>query len=168
MVGRACNGSGVVIVPVGCTDSLYLVIDHLFTLMDANKGNFVPVVQDVFYGDQKRIPRTPSITVAGSQKTRELAGAPRRTLNTFNVFINVFFCDVRDTEVNHRASDRLAEDVETLIHADITLGGLVINSLVALNEPGFLNRDTSKFRGSRLVIQATSKTSLPMSPSYNQ
>lgn len=151
-----------------CTDSLYVVTKYLFDLLTANKATFSPVVRDVFYGDQKRIPTTPAITVAPGQKTRELAGAPRRTSNNFEVYVNIFFSDVRSIEVNHKQADQLAEAVEALIHQDIVFGGLVINSMVVLNEAGFLNRDNSQFRGSRLVVQAMSKTLLPMTPDYNQ
>jgi hypothetical protein len=151
-----------------CTDSLYVVASHLFDLITTNKTTFTTPVEDVYYGDQRRFPRTPAVTVAPSQKTRELAGAPRRILNTFNVFVNLFFSDVQDVALNHRASDQLAEELEALIHANITFDGLVINSMVVLNESGFLNRSESQFRGSRLIVQATSKTLLPMSPGYNQ
>lgn len=151
-----------------CTDSLFVVTDYLFTLMTSNKNTFTPHVQDVFYGDEQRIPRTPAITVAASQKVRELEGAPRRVRNVLDVFVNVFFSDVRAVELNHRAADQLSEQVEAVIHADITFGGIVINSMVVLNEAGFLNRRESTFRGNRLIVQVMTKTSLPMSPSYNQ
>lgn len=151
-----------------CTDSLYVVTDHLFTLLDGYKANFTPAVEAVYFGDQKQIPVTPAITVASSQKGRELAGAPRRILNTFEVFINIYFSNVKSIALNHRAADQLAEAVEAKIHEDIIFGGLVINSLVVLNEAGFLNRDNSMFRGNRLIVRATSKTLLPMAPGYNQ
>ncbi len=151
-----------------CTDSLLLVTNHLHTLLNGYKANFTPAVADVFYGDQNQIPRTPAITVAASQKSRELAGAPRRILNTFEVFINIYFSNVRPIAVNHEEADQLAEAVEAKIHEDIVFGGLVINSLVVLNEAGFLNRDNSQFRGNRLIVRATSKTMLPMAPGYNQ
>lgn len=151
-----------------CTDSLYLVTDYLYTLLDGYKASFTPAVQDVYYGDQKQIPRTPAITVAASQKTRDLAGAPRRIENVFEVFINIYFSKVGAIALNHRGADQLAEAVEAKIHEDIVFDGLVINSLVVLNESGFLNRDNSQFRGNRLIVRAVSKTLLPMAPGYNQ
>lgn len=151
-----------------CTDSLFVVTDHLFTLMNTNKATFTTPVQDVFYGDQNRIPRTPAITVAASQKTRELAGAPRQMMNNFEVFVNIFFSNVRDITLNHREADQLAEEVEAKIHEDITFNGRVINSFVALNEAGFLNREDTQFRGSRLIVQAMTKKGLPLAPHYNQ
>lgn len=154
--------------PDPCTDSLFVVADHIFTLLDTNKGTFTTPVQDVFYGDQSRIPRTPAITVQASTKVRELAGAPRRSQNTFEVFVNIFFSNVRDITLNHREADQLAEEVEAKIHENVTFDGKVINSMVVLNESGFLNRDDSQFRGNRLVVQAMSKKPLPISPDYNQ
>jgi hypothetical protein len=151
-----------------CTDSLYVVTNHLFTLINAAKTSFTPQVEDVFYGDQKQIPRTPAITVAASQKSRELNGVPRRIKNTFDVFINIYFSKVGPIALNHQGSDQLAEAVEALVHADITLDGLVIDSLVILNEAGFLNRENSQFRGNRLIVRAMSKKTLPMAPGYNQ
>lgn len=150
------------------TDSLYVVTNYLFSLLDANKDAFTTSVQDVFYGDQERFPRTPAVTVASDHKTRELEGLPRRIKNSFDVAVNIFFFNVRDVELNHRAADQLAEEVEAKIHEDITFGGIVVNSLVVSNEAGFLNRKESQFRGNRLLVQAMSKTLLPMSPGYNQ
>lgn len=150
------------------TDSLYVVTNYLFELLNGSKDTFTSSVQDVYYGDQERFPRTPAITVASDHKTRELSGLPRRVTNNFNVFVNVFFSNVRDVELNHRAADQLAEEVEAKIHEDITLGGIVIDSMVVSNEAGFLNRKESQFRGNRLIVQATTKTLLPMSPGYNQ
>lgn len=153
---------------MACTDSLYVVTDKLFTLLDGFKASFAIPVQAVYYGDQTQIPVTPAITVAASQKARELAGAPRRVENTFEVFVNIYFSNVKSITLNHRDADQLAELVEAKIHEDITLGGLVINSMVVLNEAGFLNRDNSQFRGSRLIVRAMSKKNLPLAPGYNQ
>lgn len=155
-------------VSLPCTDSQYVVADYLFTMLRTAKGLFTPAIREVFYGDQKRIPETPALTVAASEKRRALVGAPRRVENTFHVFINLFVFNVRDVALNHREADQLAEAVEAKIHEDVALGGLVIHSMVMLNESGFLNRDNSQFRGNRLVVEATSRTLLPMSPDYNQ
>lgn len=151
-----------------CTDSLAVVTDFIFNLLDTNKATFTPAVQAVYYGDQKQIPVTPAITVAPGQKTRALAGAPRRPVNDFEVYVSIFFSNVRAIEFNHRDADLLAEAVEAKIHEDIVMGGLVINSMVVLNEAGFLNKDNSQFRGNRLIVQAMSKTLLPLAPDYNQ
>lgn len=151
-----------------CTDSLATVTDFIFTLLDTNKATFTPAVQAVYFGDQKQIPVTPAITVAAGQKMRSQAGAPRRVVNNFEVYVNIFFSGVRGVELNHRDADQLAEAVEAMIHQDIVMGGLVVNSIVALNEAGFLNKDNSQFRGNRLVVQAMSKTLLPLAPGYNQ
>jgi hypothetical protein len=136
--------------------------------MNANKVALGVV--DVFYGDQRRIPRVPTVCVDPGQKNVEIVGAPRLVQNVFTIYIVLYHSQIVDNQINHKASDVLAQAVEDVIHADPTLTGLVAHSIVSSNESGYMNKDEGRtwFRGARLTITANSRTRLPMVPNYNQ
>lgn len=153
------------------TDSNYVFTKKIQAIVEAVKEDLGIV--DIFYGDQQQIPRTPTVCVEANEKSRVLAGAPRRVLNELSCFVIIYFSVVNDSvQSNSEGADQLAETVEAEIHKDPTLGGLVIHSLVSRSEAGFQSRfmagAITRFRASRLTVTGQSKTMLPMSPSYNQ
>lgn len=148
------------------TDSVAVLAAYLETLLKANQVTLN--VADVFYSDQQRIPRTPTICVDPSSKTREIIGAPRRTKNVMEVYIILYFSRVIDVQVNSRDSDAMCDAVEAIVHADPTLGNLVIHSLVTHTEAGYRIREDTQFRAARLTVQAESQSMLPMNSNYNQ
>jgi hypothetical protein len=148
------------------TDSLEVFTGYLYDLVLANQVALGVV--DVFYSDQWRIPRTPTICVQASRKSRELVGAPRRVRNTLESYIIVYFSKVTDVQENARDADVMGDALEALVHANITFGGLVTNSMVILNESGYRPKPDTQFRAVRLTVQGQSTTMLPMAPGYNQ
>jgi hypothetical protein len=148
------------------TDSLEVFTGAVFDLVVANKVALGVV--DVFYSDQWRVPRTPSICVQASRKNREVVGAPRRIRNTFETFILIYHSKVTEIQESARDVDVMADDLEALVHADLTFGGLVTTSMVVLNESGYRPKPDTLFRGVRLTVQGQSTTYLPMAPGYNQ
>lgn len=149
------------------TDSLAVATLYLFNLIDAQKVTLG--LADNFYGDQQKIPRTPTTCVFASQKYREIQGAPRRVQNTLEMYVHLYISKVTDSDLDWKQADTLAEAVEGVIHADPTFGGLGYHSLVTSNEAGYLRRPmNSMFKGNRLMVQLMSKTQLPMIAGYNQ
>jgi phage gp29-like protein len=143
------------------TDSLKTFAKAVQSKIEDNKGALE--IQDVYFGDQNKIPRVPAACVEPVDKTRELDGAPRRTKNDIQVYVFVYHArigDVQDTL--EEALDR-SEAVEALLHADSTLGGLVIHSLVTALEQGLLRRSGTFYRGTRLTFTGLTKTNLPYS-----
>lgn len=125
-------------------------------------------IADTFYGDQVQVGRTPTVCVWASNKRREITGAPRRSHNTLEAYLLVYISKVQDVQLNSLEADLLAENLETELHKDPTLGGLVIHCLVNSIEFGYQTRANTQFRTARLTFQGESKTLLPMSPGYNQ
>lgn len=154
------------------TDSLAVVTQYLYDKIVTSKAALgLPVATDitnVFYGDQDLIQFTPCICIEPDQKRRTLNGVRRRTENEFRVGILVYEGDHTDPQNNRKATDLLAEAIETLIHADATFGAnpnqLVIHSLVESIESGYKKKGNSVLRMSRLMVTATSQTILPPSP----
>lgn len=154
------------------TDSLAVVTQYLYDKILANRTALgLPTgadITNVFYGDQDLIQFTPAICIEPDTKRRTLNGVRRRTENEFRVGILIYEGDHTDPQKNRKATDLLAEAVETLIHADATFGTnpnqLVIHSLVESIESGYKKKGNSTIRMSRLMVIATSQTMLPPSP----
>jgi hypothetical protein len=150
----------------GPTDSLETFTTAIQDIITANQVALG--IADIWYGEQHKIPRTPSVEVMPGTKTRILAGAPRRTTNNFQVFVMILVGMVQDVQVNSHQANQMAESIETLLHADPTIGGLVINCLVEQIEFGHATRSMTEYRAARLNVTAESRTNLPMQPGYNQ
>lgn len=142
------------------TAKVSVVATKVHDLLEENKVSLG--LQDIYYGDQDKIPRQPACVEAGS-KGQELNGAPRRTAVTMEVFVIVYHEKVADNEENQRKAELLAEAVEDLLHQDSALDGLVIHSMVTSNEPGYVVRGGAQVKASRLTFQCTSQTMLPFS-----
>jgi len=156
--------------PGGATDSFYVFAKALQSIAEAAKQDLGII--DIWYGDQKQIPRTPTLCIVPDGKTREIEGAPRRSRNSLKCYMVLYHSKVQDVQKNSEEVDQLAEALETEVHKDPTLGGLVIHSLVSSIDAGeitrLVNTTTTLFRASRLTVEGLSKTLLPMSPGYNQ
>ena len=113
------------------------------------------------YGDVTRLTVTPMVCIETGDKSRELNGAPRRTMVTGTVYLLVYHSAVKNASVNREADDQYAEQLETLMHEDASFGGLVIDSLVSAIEFGYQVRANTVYRASRLTLQARWQEMLP-------
>lgn len=142
------------------TDSTVEQTLYLQELIEANKTGLA-LGDKVYYGDQEKIPFTPTVCVEAGDKRRELNGAPRRVMTPMISYILVYASKVGETGENRLTADRLSEQIETLIHANRTLDGRVIHSLVTAIEFGYLMRGNSLFRTSRLTVEGRQQVQLP-------
>jgi hypothetical protein len=154
--------------PLPPTDKVSVIGQAVFAILT----NAAPVLglQDVFYGDQEKIPRSPTACVETGLKNRELTGVPRRTTNTMQLFIIVYHSRVQDNQVTRLESDQFAELVEDELHKseNVTLGGLVSHSMVVSSEYGYARRSNLLWTATRMTYQTTSLVNLPMAASYPQ
>jgi hypothetical protein len=145
---------------VELTDSLVTVSKYIETMLSTNAVALN--LDDVFYGDQQRIPRTPAACVESGEKRRTLKGAPRMTLVDITTYIIVYHYKLKSVQEIREDNDLLAEAIETLVHSDCKLGGYVIDSMVTSVESGYQMKGNSLFRASRLTIEARSQVLLPL------
>jgi hypothetical protein len=141
------------------SDSLVEVTQHMVNLLEeATQLGF----EDVFYGDQEMIPRTPAIAVEPIGMTREASGIRTGggTLNTFTIHSYVYHCPIQSPQVTRRESDQLAEEVQRIYHADVTLGGLVVHGYCTNSESGVAVRGGEMLRVHRITWMGISKTGL--------
>lgn len=145
------------------TDSVYVYTNYVFDLLTERKAELGLI--DVWFGDEAsaKLPHTPAATVEGAPKSREYNGAPRRTMNTMDLYVMVYHDKITDVQENARKAMRRAEAVEAVLHEDCQLNGLVIDSLVVSNEPGTADRGGNLMSASRLTFRARSQTQLPYS-----
>ena len=70
---------------------------------------------NVYYGDQDRIPATPSICIDPGDKTRSLAGAPNMTLNEFEIYVIIYHNKIQEMQLTRKEADQLAYEVEFML-----------------------------------------------------
>lgn len=140
------------------TDNLDTVTQYIVDLINTNKVALG--VQDVWYGDQELIPRSPAVAVEPGTKTRTLTGMPRMATNNFTVFILVYVAKLQDIQLTRKTSNQLAEAIEDLIHGDSNLGGLVVHGFCTSQESGYAVRGSLLMRAVRISYEAMSKLQL--------
>lgn len=143
------------------SDKFSAVVQAVIDLLKANWESLgFPTDNDIYYGDQARYPRTPSVSVQGGSLTRQLNELGARSLNDMSVYIMIFHSPYANLEVSQKETDQFAEGIETLLHNNRTLGGLIIHSHVSSNEPGVAERGGTLLRATRLTLSCTSKTTI--------
>jgi hypothetical protein len=141
------------------TASAEVVASAIKTAIDAQVGALG--IASTFYGDQAILPKTPAVCISPGNKTREWQGASLTTMNTFETYVFVYYGKVQDVQQNLHAAQTLADAIEPVVQADVTLGGIVIGTLCIQNEPGMINKAGSLMMGNRMTFQSFSKTRLP-------
>lgn len=140
------------------------VIDKIKALCVANSlvtSTGVAVgVDDVYYGDQEKFPRSPSVCVDPGNRQRTLQGVSYRTDNAFTVYILVYHARIQDNQVTRKEAQQISEQIETALHLDPQLGGNVIHSFCSLNESGYVYRQGTMYRTNRITFEPYSKTRL--------
>jgi hypothetical protein len=114
-------------------------------------------LHDVFYGDQDLIPNVPALTVEAGTKTRDYNQTGLQTNVELSISFVLFHAKVADRQVTKKELDERAEALETFIHQNTNLDGLVINGLVTSSEPGFIERGSITFHAHRLIWEGLSK-----------
>jgi hypothetical protein len=120
-------------------------------------------LKDVLFGEQTMIPSTPTAVVYPGPKHRDLAGvsAPGgRTHNMMTVYVELFGSAVGPEAIERLALDQVAEAVETVLHADVTMGGIIIHGFVNDWTPSNARIASSQFRLLRMTYIGRSKTYL--------
>lgn len=135
-------------------------------IIEANKVTLG--LDDVLYGNHTFIPRASAAVIIALGKRRELAGvsAPGgRTLNQLIVSVDLHYSKVGDESAMRQAADAKGTAVETLLHTDTTIGGIIIHGFVTEVDRGettFANN--SMFRTVHMVFMGQTKTYLSPGP----
>lgn len=116
--------------------------------------------ENIFYGDQVRIPRVPALCIFGGVRARGLEGIVR-TDNNITVYLILYYMSARESsQLNAQKMDVMAEELEELLHTDLQMGGLVTHGYVRSVEPGWAMRENGLMQATRLTWQGYNRTSL--------
>jgi hypothetical protein len=118
-------------------------------------------LEEIYYGDQAKIPVTPVACIEPGEKRSSWKGAQRMARVEFEAYVLVYHNDVRSPQDNRRAADKLAEDIASVISSHAQFEGLVISNLVTSVESGYVDRGSTTMRSSRITFQALSQELLP-------
>jgi hypothetical protein len=140
------------------TYSLATLGDYVYNVLVSNKTALG--LEAIHYGDQERIPVTPTACVETDTKDKRLKGAQRRFEVDLSLYVILYHNQVQSPQENRRDVDTLAEAVETVLDNLITCGGLVIHSAVTRVESGYVRKDTL-LRSTRLRFEALSQAVIP-------
>lgn len=144
------------------TDKTSDLAVYIFDLLTAERYDLG--LEQVFYGNHNMIPKNNTAIVIPGRKTRNLRGvsAPGgRVQNLLTVLIDIMTQDPLSGENDGRlATDKLAEVVETRIHQDTTMGGLIIHGFIDTWDPGETFINQSMFRVVRMTFTGESRTYL--------
>jgi len=135
-------------------------------LIEANKSALL--IDDVLYGNHGMIPQASAAVVTAMGKRRQLAGvsAPGgRTQNELMVGIDLHWSKVGNEDTERQAADSRGTALESLIHEDTTVGGIIIHGFITDVDRGdsVLPNSTgsnSMFRTVRMMYRGTTKTYL--------
>jgi hypothetical protein len=143
------------------TDSSEVIATYIYTKLNNPTNKTALGLVDVWYGDQDLLPHTPAACVAPGTKQRQFQGATFRTLNTLTTYILVYYGKIQDVQQNLHSATSLADNIETLIHSDLLLGGNVVSVLCTQNEPGMISKAGALLMGARMTFESQSYTTLP-------
>jgi hypothetical protein len=126
-------------------------------------------VQQVFYGDQQRIPQSPVVCVEPAIVDRPLTGTSYTTTNSFTISIIVYHTSMDGIEKILRVTDEITERVADALNLESTapnfgggtqLDGKVISGHVVRLEHGYRTLNDRLMRANRLVWEGITKTPL--------
>jgi hypothetical protein len=138
--------------------------NKMVTLLEANAATLGIADGGVFYGDQLRVPVSPTVCVEPSSKTPTLYGAGRMTEVKIVLYLLVYHSDIRSISDNRRDADLLAEAICNLVNADGTFGGMCIHCYVNDVTSGFSTKTNTTMRATRITWEATTQERLPNNP----
>lgn len=144
-----------------------IVAREIKDYIESQKG--ILGVEQVFYGDQRKIPNTPAVCVEPAVVDRPLTGTSYQTTNTFTISIIVYHTSLEGIELILETADEVAEAVADAINLESTppkfgggtqLNGKVISGHVIRLEHGFRTMNDQLMRANRLIWEGITKTPL--------
>lgn len=136
-------------------------------LFDKNGANTLGLAAgDVFYGNQDKIHRTPTVIIQAGETQSPLAGASNMVQRQHSCELIVFHARYDDNGTTELEAQQFAAVVADYLDANLQLkdsagnNPIVIHGWVVRNSPGFLRVGDNKYRAVRLEWNGISKTRL--------
>lgn len=116
--------------------------------------------EDIFFGDQEKVPRTPSLCLEPGTKTRDIVPPSASTMNSLSVVFILYHSPVKENQQARIELLTFAEALEAYLHQDLQAGGLVTYGYVTSLEPGYVVRGNTLMHAARMTWEGQSKTRL--------
>lgn len=151
------------------TDSILVVADRVYTILNAVKGTLTYgsiTLQDVWFGDQLLLPRTPALCVQPGIMRRPLAGVPAQTENMIDTTLLLYHAKVDEQQTALRETIGLAEVIEKYLHINhlqlLNASGdrLTTHSFVTEKDPGYVYRSGTLYHAVQMNWYSLTKTRL--------
>lgn len=144
------------------------VAQRIYDILNDNLVALLGPDAMIFYGDQRRVPVTPTVCVESGPTDRRLAGVPQRTENELECYILVYWAKVQDVQANKLESEQCAETLARFLDGNLNLeragdGGIVIHGYVTRIDPGYSYRGGDRkdlYQTVRLTWNGKTKTML--------
>lgn len=145
------------------TYSLVDIADRIVEILEDNKLDLD--LEEVYFGNQNLVPRTPAIMVDPNEIVRTLRQTGHVTENIMEIEMMYFYASNKGNEVNTREALLGAEAVADLLnsHPKLTTtdgNDLVINGYVTRISSGFVTRRNTIYTAARLLWNGQSRTRL--------
>jgi hypothetical protein len=141
------------------------VCQALLGKCQAAAGTLGISANNMYYGDQTKLPKYPALCVEPGPKDQDYKGGFRVLNIQFTVYVILYLGVVQSVQLNAVQVDQTADLVETLIHSDpsFKVGGVqkLIDIVVKKVEPGYATKENSIVRANRLTVIGKSQSILP-------
>jgi len=153
--------------PYALSDSTLEVAQRFKSILESVKAEMG--LQDVWFGDQLLVPRTPCICVEPGTERRQLQGVPDMTLMQIETGFYLYHSKVdREQQLSRVECNALAQRIKNYLHvnhirlySDATqTRQLTIHGFCTLLDPGYSYRQGTLYNAVQMVWTSTTKTSL--------
>jgi len=144
--------------PTGSTKAFAKAVQ---TLLETNQVALG--IEQIFFGDQTRIAKTPTVCVEMGDKDVSLVSAFRGAEADISCYVIAYLAVFGSPQDNAEEAGDLADAIETVLHEDAQLGGLVLHCYVSRVEPGYATKGNSIMRAVRLTFKGQTKYQLSSS-----
>lgn len=135
-----------------------VIVRKQVEILDGLKEVFEPKLANVYYGQQELMPEFPCIAIEGSTKLRSLpTGATHFWRVDIGTTLYVYHEKVQSSTVTREETDALVEQIEDMLHGNLTMDGLVIFGYVTRSDPGTAVRRDTMLRTTRMSWEGRSK-----------
>jgi hypothetical protein len=118
----------------------------------------------VFYGDQNKIPAAYTLCIEPDDMSNEYAGVPRKMDVEVNILFILYVDRLQSVQLNRFEADQKIEAIQNKLHEDPQVNEMAIDSYVRRMESGYVQKEESIIRASRLLFQIRTRQFLPLAP----
>jgi hypothetical protein len=133
---------------------------RIYEILDANKVALLTADGMLCYGDQNRVPVTPTVCVESGPTVRALTGALHRTENSLTCYILLYWAKVQDNQTDKLEAEQCAEGIARYLDTLPSLelngdGGVVIHGYITDIDPGYSIKGTGQQRNLYQAVRLT-------------